>query len=210
MEATKTKTMFVPKVPTMSKYGEFIPVVGSSGAVLNVLKKEADHSSSMKLLDEAGLRPLTYQETIHTLMNDSELKNALKGNWFYLQGKGTEEDGFYTIDNEGELVKGKGASPEETVRVWKGENPLSLDVDSDDYAADDGGRFGLVADGEPSVVAPVVVGVPKENGAQDGDIKARIGLLSELGNLRETIDRNFEDFREKALQLDGLLRRKQI
>lgn len=147
---------------TVSKFGEFTPVIGVTGSTLHVLETKANHSNSMEFLEKAGLRPLKYQEALQLLMNDETLKNSLKGKWFYIEGKGLDKKlELYTIAEKGELAETKAdVSIERTVRVWNGPHPLSLGVNSD-FAAVYGGRFGLGADDVSRNVAPVVVGVPK-------------------------------------------------
>jgi hypothetical protein len=144
----------------MSKFGDFKRVEGST---LYMLQQEADHPQSMKLLEEAGLRPYTYQEILPILMKDEQLRNALKGKWFYLAGAGIDKEGIFTVDEKGELKEiGKEEIPvEQSVCVFSGKNPLSLDVNSDGDAADYGWRFYLVASSKPGGVAPVVVGTAK-------------------------------------------------
>jgi len=141
-----------------------IPISSTSIFISNI---GANHQSSMEHLAKHNLRPLTYQEALVNLMKNPELKEQLKGKWFYLDGVGIDKSELHTIDEQRNLVKGKGASPEETVRVWKGQNPLSLLVNSDDFTADNGRRFYLDADFEPSNVAPVVVGVKVEQKVED-------------------------------------------
>jgi hypothetical protein len=118
----------------------------------------------MKALMEGDLKALKYQEALLLLMKDETLKNALKGKWFYLAGEGMDKGGHFTIDGRGELVGRQGTvSPENTVYVYGGSNPLALGVDSDAGAAQVGRRFDLFAYGVvPLDVAPVVVGVPKD------------------------------------------------
>ena len=121
----------------------------------------------MKLLSEAGLRPLSYQELLPLLMEDEQLRNTLKGKRFWIAGQGMNKNGIFTIDEKGELVPllqgffKKKTSVEQKVRVFSGNQPLSFGVDSDYGAADLGRRFNLLADVVPQFVAPVVVGVPK-------------------------------------------------
>jgi hypothetical protein len=112
------------------------------------------------------LRLLTYQEA---LSRSSELVNELKGKWFYLSGEGFNENGVYTFDNNGALLRLSGnESMDQKVRVWNTKpvpntNPSSLGVISDDYARCGakyvGGRLLLQAISTPFDVAPVVVGV---------------------------------------------------
>ncbi len=151
-----------------TRYGDFKPVAGSTGATLYVLQEKANHPKSMTLLSAAGLRPMTYQELLPLLMKDEALKNALKGKWFWLAGEGMEKAGIFTINEKGELreiTKKEKLSVEQKVRVWPGEQPLSFVVLSDADAADCGRRFDLGASLGPQGVAPVVVGVPADREA---------------------------------------------
>lgn len=147
---------------TATKQG-FRQITGNSGAALFVLNEGANHSKSMKTLEDANLRPLKYQEALSLLMKDEVLKNALKGTWFYLSGEGMDKHGLFTVNSKGELVGLEATeSYEKIVRVWSGPHPLSLYVHSVDDARQFGGRFDLDANYGPDDVAPVVVGVPKD------------------------------------------------
>ncbi len=115
-------------------------------------------AQSMKILADHSMRPLTYQEALVWLMQNPEIKEQLKGKFFYLEGVGTDKSGLYTVGGKGELKPGSGEF-EETVLVWSGKNPLSLGVCSGDRARVGGRRFDLIGDGSPDGVAPVVVGV---------------------------------------------------
>ncbi|MDE1834584.1 MAG: hypothetical protein KGH64_04560 [Candidatus Micrarchaeota archaeon] len=124
---------------------------------IEVIDQNANHAQSMEILAARGLRPLTYQEAFS---RSSELIKTLKGKWFYLDGQGIEKSGMHTFNGKGELVELTGnESTDQKVRVWSGNNPLSLVVGSDYDARFYGGRFNLGAYGGPRVVAPVVVGV---------------------------------------------------
>ncbi|MCL5434086.1 MAG: hypothetical protein M1538_03915 [Candidatus Marsarchaeota archaeon] len=153
-----------------SRYGEFEPISGTTGVKIYVLNQEADHATSMDLLQKAGLRPYTYQEIILLLMKDEGLKNSLKGKWFYLAELGIGIDGLYTMDENGVLVniRKKKIPVEEKIRVWPAKSLLSLVVNSDDVANDswdDSWRFEL-ADGR-SCAAPMVIGTPIGREATD-------------------------------------------
>ncbi len=119
---------------------------------------EANHAKSIELLQQHKLEPMEKQEALVLIDGNPELKEQLKGNWFYLAGKGLEESGYYTFDNEGKLTEGKG-DIEKTVRAYSGNEPLSLFVRTHSNARVDEGRFYLDADGDPQDAAPVVVGV---------------------------------------------------
>jgi hypothetical protein len=169
----KTATQEAPQPIAISK--GFKQITGNTGASIFVLNKRADQHNSMGTLKEADLVPFTYQEILPILTKDEKLKGELKGKWFYLEGSGlNKESSLYTIDEKGELVEIKGnVSIENTVRVWNGTNPLSLDVYSDDVAALRGWRFFLLADSVPHVVAPVVVGKAKPNTQQNAAEQAK-------------------------------------
>ena len=146
--------------------------VSQTGVFLATTK--ANHENSMALLRQNGFRPLIDNEeyakaslegkrrlianAINTINQKPELKAQLKGKWFYLGGEGSELSEYYTINDNGEIKEGKGEI-EKTVYVWKGNQPLSLGVRTDDFARSLEGRFVLNADDEPSGVAGVVVGV---------------------------------------------------
>jgi hypothetical protein len=164
------------KTVTITKYGDFNAVVGTTGATLHILNKEANHPDSMRYLEEAGLRLLKYQEILLLLMKDERLKNHLKGKSFRLEGYGLDKDDIqdpiYTIDEKGELKEipeGVELSNENKVRVWSGTQPLSLDVISD-VAAYFGWRFDLYAFVKSVEVEDVVVGVPKEHAPRDSAV----------------------------------------
>lgn len=176
MATKETKLAIQQTVSTIElKFGDFKPIVGTTGSTLHVLETNANHSRSMDLLDKAGLRPLEYQEILPLLMKDETLKNSLKGKWFYLAGRGLNEDGIYTIDDKGELAKidVKELPIENKVRVWSGKNQLSFLVNSDYNTASYGGRFGLDAYAGPHVVAPIVVGKPKLSLSEQADALLR-------------------------------------
>ncbi len=119
---------------------------------------EANQKASMALLKQNGFRALTYQEALVKIDQNPELKEQLKGKWFYLDGKGSALSGYYTFNGKGELTQGKG-DMEKTVCVWNGNQPLSLDVHSDYDARVSERRFYLDAYDSPDDAARVVVGV---------------------------------------------------
>lgn len=127
-----------------------------------VLKKDADHLNSMAILEKANLVPYEGKEILSILMRDVVLKEVLKGEWFYIAGKGIEKNGPFTIDGKGELAERKGkVSVEKTVYVCSGSYPLWLCIATDDEAEFCNWRFGLVAGRVPSVISTLVVGKAK-------------------------------------------------
>ena len=127
---------------------------------IKIIDKEANYEDSLRILKDANLEPLTYQEAF---MNRKELIKVFKGElkWFWISGKGLDKFGCHTIDKDGNVFAGRG-EVDDTVYLWKGDISLSLGVHSDDYASQGGGRFALYADNVPSDVAPVVVGRAKQ------------------------------------------------
>lgn len=195
--ATRGNTLAVA-TPT-TNFGEFKPIVGATGAKLYVLETRANYSESVKFLDDAGLKFFTHQEILLLLMEDKVLKTELKRKWFYLAGKGLEENGIYTMNDKGDLVKiNDEISIEKKVCARKGSYPLSLGVSSDGNAAVYGRRFNLGANGVPGDAAPVVVGKPKLSLSEQAD-----ALISKIegtaANLRESA--SHDDLVEKASKL---------
>lgn len=149
--------MAVTQVREQVERVQFREVAGNSKQALHIADHQADHAGSMKALVDNGLRPLTYQEA---LSRSSELITELKGKWFYLDGQEINENGIYTFTGNGQLVNVAGnESIDKKVRVYSGNNPLSLSVYSGDDARGSGRRFYLDAAYSPDFVAPVVVGV---------------------------------------------------
>ncbi len=151
------------------------------GSGVFVAKIRSDYNDSMALLRQNGLRPLAFREALVKIDQDPELKERLKGKWFYLEGKGTELSGYYTFDEKGELFRGKGEI-ERTVYICDGPQPLSLVVLNGSYVRYDERRFGLDAYSGPDNIATAVVGIRIEKEAvalQDADAP-EAGKLSAL------------------------------
>jgi hypothetical protein len=120
----------------------------------------------MGLLKKNGFRALTLQEALVKIDQNPELKAQLKGRWLYLDEIGSDLSGFYVFNEKGELAKisgpailkkGKG-DLEKIVFVLRGSQPLSLLVNTDDFARYGGFRFGIYATYGHTDVAGVVVG----------------------------------------------------
>ncbi len=139
--------------------------VGATGVFIAHTK--ANQENSMNLLQQNGLRALTIQEALIKIDQNPELKEQLQGKWLYLDGKGSELSGFYMFNEKGELTKISGPAIlkkgqgdlEKIIFVLKGSQPLSLLVQTDDFARYGGFRFGLYATYGQSDVAGVLVGV---------------------------------------------------
>lgn len=139
--------------------------VGSTGVFMSDTK--ANQENSLRLLQQNGLRALSYQEALVKIDQTPELKEQLQGRWLYLDGKGTELSGFYVFNEKGEFTKIAGPAIlkkglgdlEKIVFVLKGSQPLSLLVQPDDFARYGGFRFGIYATYGHTDVAGVVVGV---------------------------------------------------
>ena len=139
--------------------------VGTTGVFMAQI--QTNQENSMNLLQQSGLRALTYREALVKIDQNPELKAQLKGRWLYLGETGSELSGFYMFNEKGELAKISGPAIlkkgqgdlEKIVFVLKGSEPLSLLVQTDDFARYGGFRFGLFATYGQSVVAGVVVGI---------------------------------------------------
>lgn len=128
---------------------------------------KANQKDSMSLLKQNGLRALSYQEAFVKIDKNPKLKDQLKGKWVYLKGEGSELSGFYMFNDKGELSKisgpailkkGKG-DLEKIVFVLKGSEPLSLLVQTDDFARYGGFRSGIYARYGHTDIAGAVIGV---------------------------------------------------
>jgi len=126
---------------------------------IEILNQKANHSDSMRILKENGLRPVTCQEILFALDRDPVLKEQLKGKWFWLEGKGTKMSEYHTLQPDYTLKKGRSKDPEKNIYCDSGNQPLVFGVNSDTMSAEVGRRFYLYALDAPSDVAPVVVGV---------------------------------------------------
>jgi hypothetical protein len=158
--------------------------VKSEKPSLFILETKADYADSMKILEKNGLRPLTYQDAFS---RSSELITELKVKWFYLAGQGLKEDGLYTFDEQGELIKLTGNETcDQKVCVWSGDQPLYLEVDSGGFY---GSRFVLYAYGSPHGVAPVVVGIKiNPENALPPEVGVRMTEIGEiLSSLKQTV-----------------------
>ena len=60
--------------------------VNATGAF--VCKTKANYADSMALLQQNNLRALTYPEALVLIDRNPDLKEHLKDQWFYLEGKG--------------------------------------------------------------------------------------------------------------------------
>lgn len=125
-----------------------------------ILEAAVNYPKSMRLLAEAGLRPLTYQEA---LARAPELIKRLRGKWFYLESQEIKEEGVYTFNAHGELVKPKGKEGiDKRVYVHSGNGMLALDVVSDVFFD---WRFALFTIRNRDSLATVSVGVKIEQEA---------------------------------------------
>lgn len=138
----------------MSKRGKTQTSFREVGSV-SVAEISANHQQSMEILKKNNLRPLTYQDAFVNIINNPDLKEQLKGKWFYLAGAIADKSGLYIIGDKGELTKGK-TDPEKTSYVYSGKNPLSLIVHTDNNAANNGRRFNLNASNRSDNAASMV------------------------------------------------------
>ena len=182
--------MFGTKQRTETQFREI------NATTVHISETKANHANSMALLQQNGLRPMTYQEAIVLIDRNRELKAQLKGKWFYLEGKGLKKSGYHTFDNAGRLVEsveGKG-DIEKTAYAYSGNNPLALYVRTDEYARRGRRRFTLNAFDSPQYAALVVVGVRAGHEAATPKIEALNGskvdpeLVSEFKSVVAKMD----------------------
>jgi len=128
-------------------------------ANIEILNQKANHADSMRILNENGLRPVTYQEILIILDKDPKLKEHLKGKRFWIDGVGTEMGGYHTLQSDGSLKKGRSEDPEKNVYCQSGSQPLLFYVGLVTDPASVDWRFLLAATDVSSSVAQVVVGV---------------------------------------------------
>jgi hypothetical protein len=142
-----------PRVKGLPAFRRLTDVKTTEKPPLYVSELGGDFDGSMKLLRDNDLRALTYREA---LSHAPELIEKLQGKWFYLDGEGAHENGFYTYNADGELMKPIGnEKSDQMVRVFPGQLSLLYVY----YETTVNWRFDL-RDSLPSgPVAPVVVGV---------------------------------------------------
>ena len=139
-----------------------------------VLEIKANHTDSMHILSEHGLRPISYQNVLFAVTRDKRLLSRLKGKWFWIEGTGPGGiGGYFTIQDDLTLERGKGGGPgarERNIYYNKQSfddyqpNPLSFAVCTDEAAGNanyEGRRFDLHANIHFSELAPVVVGIKR-------------------------------------------------
>jgi len=130
-----------------------------------ILREASNIAESIRRLSGQGFRLLTSPEAFDI---PEAVKNSLKGKHFWISGEGgMDKEGLHHLGRNGKLVRGRGPSIEETIRVLPGKGPLAVFILSDDGATRLGARFLLIADYNPGELAPVVVGVPKDQALSD-------------------------------------------
>lgn len=197
---------------------QFKEIVGAKTSLF-VAKRSADHPTSMEILKNAAvngtkveLRPVGVEDILLIQGDRALISDLTNGGsnytWFWMAGKGiginqgVDAATLYTLNENLTFTKGKGFTPEETVRVYPGTQPLSLGVYSGDDTADDGGRFVLVADDGSCGVAPVVVGMlAQAQAAREASAPNERAAL-----LLKEIQTGMADTQSKVAELERLLR----
>ncbi|MDE1768784.1 MAG: hypothetical protein KGH64_05100 [Candidatus Micrarchaeota archaeon] len=143
-----------------------IPAATMSVYVLTDI--QANRRTSMELLRNNSMRPLTGQEALYNLTKIKRLKEELKGKMFYLAEERTYESGLYAVTKTGTLLKARDIAPdpESGVFVYKGNYPPVLNVCEPIHYE----RYTLGGDVSPASPAQAVVGIkiannPKEQAA---------------------------------------------
>lgn len=204
------------------KHGDFTPIIGSTGATVYALLKEADYLDSMRELDKADLEAVRYQEILPLLIKDDEIRRALWDETFCLADNGANMDGVYTVDIDGELTNEPG-SKEISVSVVNGKHPPLLYVNSDRHLASNNvSRFCMYSNHDPKNKHSIIVGVPKksvvlrncdfvesENAKWLGETKSLIRFADE--ELSKILKRKAEikDMRKKIDEEEAMLNKKE-
>jgi len=138
-----------------------VPTKTSGFREVKIIDITANYEDSMRILGENGLRPMTYKEIFVKLGMDRKLKGQLKDRGlFWIDGKGIDIEGLYTIQPDGSLKKGLSGDREKNVLVTSGSLPLTLKVGSNEETVSVWRRFQLDACANPLITASLVVGVP--------------------------------------------------
>ena len=119
----------------------------------------------MKLLEEAGLRALRYEEVLILLSKEDNVGPLIKSlvSWFWLAGQGLDKDGVFKTNHRGSLVRIWGLlAGTVIVRATKGIQPLMLGFSTGKLRFQN--AVHIAGDVLPDNKAPGVVGVPKETG----------------------------------------------
>jgi len=135
---------------------------------------QADHSGTFELLDMAGLNAPNgripypfirlFSQSTYITGIDNSTKRLFKGSWFYTENTGLNEDGIKTMKKDGKLRQIIGEiSMEEKILLLPGPHPIVFHIVSDEEAIRKGRRFVLEGRVEPTGIAPMVIGFPKES-----------------------------------------------
>lgn len=145
-------------------YGDF-EKLSAGGSTVYFLKKKADYSTAIRLLEEADLRPLRSEEILFLLTKESDLGVLIKSriNWFWLAGRGLDKEGIFKTNHRGTLVRIWGSlSGVIVVRATRGSQPLMLGFPEGKSHFDL--AVHLAGNVLPDNIAPGIVGVPKGTG----------------------------------------------
>jgi len=123
-----------------------------------------DYEGTMHHLKKHRRRALTLQEGLFAFTDNLKFANKFKYRpQFYIEGKGTDMQGFYTIMTDGTIIKGRSEDPERNLYVWSGNYPLFLHINpSRDETVNKGRRFDLHADRRSKRHASMVLGLPQD------------------------------------------------
>jgi len=129
---------------------------------IRVIETPAALTDTLRILEEQGLRLLTYREAFVILGADAKLKERLKEKSFWLKEIGARADGDYTLQPDGSLKEGRAKDKEKAVSVYQGDQPVHLYVYPDNQASWQHKRFNLSANVGPGHVTSMVVGLPQD------------------------------------------------
>lgn len=149
-----------------------------------VAKISANRRQTIDILKENGLVPITYREALININQNQQLREELKGKWFWVAGKRMDiEEGSYTFDRKG--IGKESGDPEQTFFFYSGIYKLHLEVRDDKavYGPIDSlatglhhkQRFILGAYRGPTDEAPIIVGIRDPTVLKEQERRSPIG-----------------------------------
>lgn len=162
----------VTKDMPKAKHNGFEAIKSTSGLTLWILKSDANHTDSKRLLGNEGLRLVYEREILPILAKEDKLRHRLEGNSMWLGGTGINKSGTFAIGKDGSMKRPSiFDSSKHKVDIFKGDNPLMLDVYSPKKAENYRSCYALFANTDPGIRAQIVIGVAVGN-IDDSDISA--------------------------------------
>ncbi|MDE1870784.1 MAG: hypothetical protein KGI06_00910 [Candidatus Micrarchaeota archaeon] len=142
--------------------------IRSMGETIVILapKQWADLAGTISILEANGMRLLKEKESFAHIMQTKELGKRLAGEWFFIDGRGTDKKGYYNVRENGDLVKfgimdhllRNFKDPEGIAHASSGNWSLCMAISPPNHMAM-GRQFELMGGISPEQRAPVAVGI---------------------------------------------------